>query len=185
MHPAKYFWGLRGLLYKSFLKHVGNLTYIGRPTFIEGRKGISIGSRTRIFPAIRMEAIGTGEISIGNNVAIEQNVHITSGGGTLIIGNDVTIAANTCITNIDHDYRVITSSVMNQDLIFSDTTIGDGTFIGFGAVIQAGTSIGKHCVIGSNAVVRGIFPDGSVIVGAPGKIVKRYNPETRTWEREI
>ena len=53
MHLAKYFWGLRALVYKAFFEHIGSLTYIGKPTFIEGKKRINIGSRTRIFPGIR------------------------------------------------------------------------------------------------------------------------------------
>ena len=81
MHPAKYFWALRALMYKASFKHIGNLTYMGKSCFIAGRKRISIGNRTRIFPSIRMEAIGSGTIEIGNNCAIEQNVHIISGGG--------------------------------------------------------------------------------------------------------
>lgn len=81
MHVMKLVGGVRCMVNKVFFKHIGNLTYMGRPCFIEGRKNISIGNRTRIFPGIRMEAIGTGEIVIGDNVAIGQNVHITSGGG--------------------------------------------------------------------------------------------------------
>ena len=184
MHPVKYVWGLRGLIYKAFLNQVGNLTYIGKPTFIEGRKAISIGDRTRIFPGIRMEAIGKGKISIGNNVAIEQNVHITSGEGTLFIGNDVTILANTCITNIDHEYRDATTSVLDQELLYSETSIADGCFIGFGAVIQAGTTLGKHSIVGANSVVRGDFPDFSVIVGAPGKVVKKLDTKSGKWKKE-
>ena len=76
MHPVKCFWALRALIYKVSFKGVGNLTYIGKPCFIEGRKNISIGKRTRIFPGIRMETIGAGIIEIGNNCAVEQNVHI-------------------------------------------------------------------------------------------------------------
>lgn len=85
MHPIKYVWALRALLYKPFFKHIGNMSYIGKPCFIEGCKRISIGKRNRIFPGIRMEAIGTGEISIGDNCAIEQNTHITSGGGYQLV----------------------------------------------------------------------------------------------------
>ena len=44
------------------MKHVGNLTYIGNPVFIEGRKNISVGNRTKIFLGIRMEAIGERKI---------------------------------------------------------------------------------------------------------------------------
>lgn len=183
MHPVKYIWALRALSYKPFFKHIGNMTYIGKPCFIEGRKGISIGDRTRIFPGIRLEAIGNGKIKIGNNCAIEQNVHITSMESELRIDNNVTIAANTFITNLDHEYNDINKSVMDQGHILKTTHIGEGCFIGYGVAIQAGTVLGKHCVVGSNAVVRGIFPDNCVIVGCPARIVKKYNEKTGEWER--
>lgn len=180
MHPIKYVWALRALIYKPFFKHIGNMTYIGKPCFIEGRKRISVGNRTRIFPGIRMEAIGSGEISIGDNCAIEQNVHITSGGG-LSIGDDVTILGNVCITNIDHEYQNIDQSVLEQSNIVSHTSIGQGSFLGYGSIIQAGTQLGKHCIVGANSVIRGEFPDYSVIVGSPGRIVKRYNTSLKEW----
>lgn len=181
MHPIKYLWAARAVVYKMTFGRVGNMTYIGHPTFIEGRKNIYIGNRVRIFPGIRMEAIGNGTIKIGDNTAIEQNVHITSEGGH--IGNDVTIVANVCITNIDHQYEDIDKSVLNQGIKVTDTKIGDGCFIGFGAVIQAGTTLGTHCIVGANAVVRGNFPDYSVIVGVLARIVKRYNAKTGQWEK--
>jgi hypothetical protein len=71
MHPIKYIWAISALLYKPFFKKIGILSYIGNPCFIEGRR-ISIGNRTRVFPGIRMEAIGTGEISIGIIVLLAQ-----------------------------------------------------------------------------------------------------------------
>lgn len=182
-HPMKYIWGLKALLYKCFLGKVGNMTYIGKPTFIEGRKRIFIGDRVRIFPGIRMEAIGSGRIVIGDNVAIEQNCHITSMDGLLKIDNNTTISANVCITNLDHEYQDISKSVMEQGHILNETEIGEGCFIAFGCIIQAGTKLGKHCVVGANAVVRGEFPDYSVIVGVPGRVVKRYDVETGTWVR--
>ena len=61
VHPIKLFWIIRALIYKPFFNSIGKLTYIGKPCFIEGCKGISIGNKTRIFPGIRMEAIGTGK----------------------------------------------------------------------------------------------------------------------------
>lgn len=50
MHPIKYLWATRAVVYKMTFGRVGNMTYIGRPTFIEGRKNIYIGNRVRIFP---------------------------------------------------------------------------------------------------------------------------------------
>lgn len=183
MHPIKFIWGARAIKNKLFFKKIGKFTYMGKPCFIEGAKKIKIGSKTRIFPGIRMEAIGKGSIEIGNNVAIEQNCHITSSEGHLKIGNNVTVLANTFITNIDHDYRDINKHVLEQNTIYKETVISDGCFIGFGAAIQAGTKLGKHCVVGTNAVVRGEYPDYCVIVGVPAKIIKKYNLEKKSWEK--
>lgn len=83
MHPIKYLWASRATIYKMTFGKVGNMTYIGRSTFIEERKNIYIGNRVRIFQGIRMETIGNGTIKIEDNTAIEQNVHITSEGGRL------------------------------------------------------------------------------------------------------
>lgn len=183
MHPIKYVWAIRAVVYKLFWGHIGKFTYIGKPVFIEGRKNIKIGDRVRIFPGVRMEAIGTGSISVGNNVAIEQNVHLISSGIELRIGSDVTISGNVFITNTNHRYDKIDKSVMEQENIVLHTNIGDGCFIGYGAVIQAGTILGKHCIVGANAVVKGKYPDNCVIVGVPSHIVKRYDLLERCWKR--
>ena len=53
MHPIKYLWAARAVVYKMTFGRIGNMTYIGRPTFIEGRKNIYIGNRVRVFPGIR------------------------------------------------------------------------------------------------------------------------------------
>lgn len=183
IHPVKLFWGVRATLYGLFFQKIGKFTYIGKPCFLEGIRKIKIGNKTRIFPGIRIQAIGNGKVNIGNNVAIEQNCHITSAESCLVIEDNVTIAANAFITNIDHEYKDITKSVLEQELIYKTTKIGEGSFIGYGAAIQAGTILGKHCVVGTNAVVRGTFPDYSVIVGCPAKIIKKFNLETQMWER--
>lgn len=183
MHSAKIVWGIRALLYKPFFRHLGIPSYMGKPCFIEGCKNIDIGKKVRIFPGIRLEAIKDGRIKIGDNTAIEQSVHITSRGGVLRIGKDVTILANTFVTNLDHEYADISKSILEQGVIVRETAIGDGCFIGYGAAIQAGTILGKHCVVGASAVVRGEYPDYCVLVGNPARVIKKYNIETKSWEK--
>jgi acetyltransferase-like isoleucine patch superfamily enzyme len=179
----KIIWFLRGMVYKLFLGRFLLPSYLGKPTYIGNLKHIYIGKNVRIFPGARIEVVGSaGEILIGNNVAIAQNLHLTSG-AQLTIGNNVTILANVMITNIDHDYKEIDRHILDQSHIISNTRIGDNCFIGFGAVIQAGTILGVQCVIGANSVVRGIFPDYCVIVGAPARIVKRYDFSDMKWKR--
>lgn len=54
-------------------------------------------------------------------------------------------------------------------------TIGENVFIGCGACILGGITIGNNVMIGANAVVITDIPDGSVVVGVPGKVVKTIN----------
>jgi acetyltransferase-like isoleucine patch superfamily enzyme len=184
MHPVKYLWAFRAVRYKASFGHVGKLCYFGKPCFIEGKKQIFIGDRVRVFPGIRLETIHGGSIAIGNNVAIEQNVEIIAMDEKLSIGNDVTIAGNVFITNEDHQYQDIHKSVMEQGYNVKTTKIEDGCFIGYGAVLLPGTHLGSHCVVGSNAVLKGEYPANSIIVGAPGKIIKEFNTESNTWEKK-
>lgn len=183
MDINKLFWFFRGLAYKFFFGRFGNLSYIGKPVSICGKRKIYIGDKVRIYPGARMEAIGNGRIEIEKNTSIAQNVHITCDKEKLIIGENTTVLGNVFITNVDHDYKNIGKHVMRQKRIVKTTRIGENCFIGYGAAIQAGTILGKQCIVGTNAVVRGIFPDYSVIVGVPAKIVKKYNQELKEWER--
>lgn len=183
MRISKILWGIRAIIYKVKLGSIGLPSYIGRPLYIEKFKNLSCGKRVRIYPGLRFETSKNGKINIGSNVSIGQNVHLVSYKEILNIGDDVTISGNVLITNCDHSYRDINKSVLEQELIFNNTQIGDGCFIGYGAIIQAGTILGKHCVVGANSVVRGTFPEYSVIVGAPAKVVKKFNFEKLIWEK--
>lgn len=183
MSIIKLLWFIRAIIYKITFKQIGFMTYIGKPCFLKGRNRIKIGNRTRIFPGLRIEALGKGEIVIGDNCAIEQNVHIISMKGNLVIGNNSTISSNVFISNVDHEYKDINKSVMDQSLIYRDTSIGEGCFIGFGSAILPGSHLGDHCIVGSNSIVKGDYPDGTVIAGNPAKVLKIYDKEKKTWRR--
>jgi acetyltransferase-like isoleucine patch superfamily enzyme len=178
----KIIWGLLALCYAPFFKKISFPSHIGIPLFTYGLKGISIGKRVRIMPGLRIETHNNGTIIFQENISIGQNVHITSA-GNLIIGSETTILGNVFVTNIDHDYQEIGEHILNQKMIVKETRIGKNCFIGYGAAIQAGTILGTQCVVGANAVVRGTFPDYSVIVGMPARIVKRYNLDSKVWEK--
>jgi len=159
------------------------MSYIGSPISLVGTKNIYIDNRVRIYPGVRMETHNNGQIIIGRNTSIGQNFHIISEKEPLIIGENVTVSGNVFITNIDHDYMDINKHVLLQDRKVKTTRIGEGCFIGFGVTIQAGTVLGKHCVVGANAVVRGSYPDYCVIAGVPGRIIKRYDVEAEVWKK--
>lgn len=179
----KIIWALRLLLRKPFFKKVGKYSYLGPTIALKGIKNITLGEKVRIYPGARMETYNTGEIVIEDNCSIGQNFHVTSSEKKLIIGKGSTILGNTFVTNIDHEYINIGVPILEQPMRVRDTIIGENCFIGFGASIQAGTKLGKQCIVGTNAVVRGEFPDYCVIVGAPARIVKKYNESTGIWEK--
>ncbi|MEN2435098.1 acyltransferase [Weeksellaceae bacterium A-14] len=178
----KFIWAVRAVLYAPFFGKFGLPSYLGKPVLLMGIRRVFVGKKVRIFPNLRMETHLNGNIKIEDDVVISQNVHITSA-GNLTIGTRSLILANVFITNIDHQYENIGQNVVNQKYIVNDTVIGENCYIGMGAAIMAGTVLGKQCIVGANSVVRGIFPDYSVIVGAPARIVKKYNPETKRWEK--
>ena len=179
----KIFWILRGLLYKPFFGKYELPSYLGKPVYIRNFKRIFIGKKVRIFPGARIEVLDKdSSVIFEDNISIGQNFHITSR-GNLVIGKNTTFAENIMVTNIDHDYKEIDQHILEQKHIVRETKIGENCFIGFGVVIQAGTILGKQCIVGANSVVRGTFPDYSVIVGVPAKVIKRYNEKSSVWEQ--
>ncbi|PUE46105.1 gamma carbonic anhydrase family protein [Limnohabitans sp. 2KL-1] len=64
-------------------------------------------------------------------------------------------------------------------VILHGCTIGDESLIGMGAVVLNGAKIGKNCLVGAGALVTEgkEFPDGSMIVGSPAKVVRELTPE--------
>lgn len=61
--------------------------------------------------------------------------------------------------------------------ILHGCTVGDNTLIGMGATVLNGAKIGSNCLIGANALVTEgkVIPDNSVVVGAPGKVVRQID----------
>jgi carbonic anhydrase/acetyltransferase-like protein (isoleucine patch superfamily) len=68
---------------------------------------------------------------------------------------------------------------VGHQVMLHGCTIGDETLIGIGAVVLNGATIGKHCLVGAGALVTEgkSFPDGSMIIGSPAKVVRQLTPE--------
>lgn len=57
--------------------------------------------------------------------------------------------------------------------------------MGYGVAIQAGTHLGKHCVVGTHSVVKGNFPDYCVLVGCPARVIKNITFKTDNGKAQI
>ena len=68
---------------------------------------------------------------------------------------------------------------VGHQVMLHGCTIGDESLIGIGAVVLNGARIGKNCLVGAGALVTEgkAFPDGSMIIGSPAKVVRQLTPE--------
>lgn len=170
------------LFYRIFFNKLDSNSIIKNPMILVNVDKISIGKNVFIRDFARLEVINSGSLIIEDGVTFEQRCHVTAA-NTMIVGKNTLISFDVSIQDTDHEYEDLNLPVAQQPLKVSKTYIGENCFIGSGAKIQAGTILGKHCVVGTNAVVRGTFPDYSVIVGIPARIVKRYDLEKKEWRR--
>lgn len=183
-----YHYFLTLIIYKPFLKKSGKRFILIAPIWITS-KYLVVGDNVVIRNGARIEGVDSYAgmsynpiISIGNEVKIQQNLHLTCA-EAIEIGDDTAIAANVSITDIDHNYTDIAIAPERQSLNVLKVTISKNCKIYNNAVILPGTIMGQHCIVGANSVVKGTFPAFCVIAGAPAKIIKRYNSNTLAWER--
>ena len=109
-------------------------------------------------------------LKIGKNVFINSNLLAMSRGG-ITIEDDVQIAGNVFLLSNNHDLYD------RQILTCKPVLIKKGAWIGAGATILAGISIGKYAVVGAGAVVTKDVPDYAVVVGNPAKVIKTLDAE--------
>lgn len=173
---------------KIFEKY-GNCSSIIKPVCIVGNKYIEIGRNVVMRHGLRMEAIDewngikyTPSIKIANNVGIQQYCHITCA-GSITIGEYTSILPCVMITDITHQYEDIAVPPGYSDIDVNPVSIGKYCMIGFGSAIMPGVQIGDNCIVGANSVVTHDLPNGSVAVGNPAKIIKRYNYLSNRWEK--
>ena len=100
------------------------------------------------------------------------------------IKKDAMIGPNCVITDYDHNYQGINTPIRHQGLDnIKPVVIGEGAWIAANVTVASGVKIGKNVVIGANSVVTKDIPDYSVAVGIPAKVIKKYDPKTKKWER--
>ena len=101
----------------------------------------------------------TAPIRIGQRSNIQDGSVLHADVGTpLTLGNDVTVG---------------------HMVMLHGCTVGDGSLIGIGAIVLNGAKIGKYCLVGAGSLVTEgkEFPDGSMIMGSPAKVVRPLTPE--------
>lgn len=184
----------RAQLYTKLLKSdfgsIGKGSWIAYPLLSFNPKGIYLGKNVGIFQDCWLDCIKEyagkkyePRLEIGDGTSIGSNAHFIAC-SQIKIGKDVVIAQRVYITDNLHGYSDIHSGIMAQPLVNpGPVIIEDEVWLGEGVCVLPNVTIGKHSVIGSNAVVTGNIPPYSVAVGVPAKVIRQYNFETNCWER--
>lgn len=162
-----------------------NYQVIGQKEFVPSSESviISIGSNTIRKKLAKQWSLKFGR-AIHPTVVVDKRVDV--GEGTVIMAgvviNSSTKIGNHCIINtsasIDHDCEVGDFVHVSPGArVCGGITVGEGTHIGAGATIIPNIKIGKWAIIGAGAVIIKDVPDFAVVVGNPGRIIKRSDGE--------
>ena len=128
------------------------------------KKGVEIGTDVRFFsPSNTLVDLSCPWLlSIGNNVNITHGVIILTHDWSFL--KKIKVGAGEFSENMSEN-------------AYNSVSIGEDSFIGAGCIILPGSKIGKFCIVGAGAVVKGDFEDYSVIVGSPARKIKDIRDE--------
>jgi acetyltransferase-like isoleucine patch superfamily enzyme len=149
----------------------------------------------------RIDVFPFNKFDVGERSRVEDYTCLNNGGGDIIIGDKVRIGIGTVvngparfgngsgtgqhvfISGFNHGYEDGSQNSSNQPIVAKPIIIEDEAHIGSNSVVLAGITIGKRCQIGAGSVVTKNIPPFCVAVGNPARIVKKFNQETRIWEK--
>ena len=130
--------------------------------------GDNLGENSRIITPLAGARFDN--ITIGSNVLVNTNCLLMATGG-ITVEDDVLISANVQLLTTNHD------EYQRNLLICKPIHIKRGAWIGAGATILPGVTVGEHAIVGAGAVVREDVGDFEVVVGVPARLVKTLDKE--------
>lgn len=121
-----------------------------------------------------------GHVTAGKGSSIYFGAVIRSESDTTAIGEDTNIQDN-CVLHTDKGFPITIGRgcTIGHAAILHGCTIGDNTLVGMGAIVLNGAVVGRDCIIAAGALVTqgAVIPDGSMVMGAPGKVRRPLTPE--------
>lgn len=117
------------------------------------------------------------ELRIGSGTRINRFVKIECA-GSITLGEGVLIADRAQLSDLDHP-AVATDEgpCPDPDATPRPIVIGDRVFIGAGAVIKSGVTIGEHAYVSANTVVVRDVPPRTLVAGSPARAVRQWEAE--------
>jgi acetyltransferase-like isoleucine patch superfamily enzyme len=163
--------------------HTDGLCFIGRDVKIEIgplahvylERWSWVGNRTKL------RAHG-GFIRIGSKSVLGEEITFSTY-EEISIGRECIIADRVMFIDFDHVIADVETPIRKQGLYSKPVRVGNNVWIGYGACILRGVTVGDGAVIGTNAVVTKDVPPGAIVGGVPARVLRmRDQPEKLVWE---
>jgi acetyltransferase-like isoleucine patch superfamily enzyme len=133
-----------------------------------------IGDRTKV-------RCHEGEIEIGQKTVIGQECTFTAY-QRIRIGEQCVIADRAMFIDFDHGVVEVERPIRQQGIYKRDVVVGSNVWIGYGACVLRGVSVGDNSVIGTNSVVTKDVPANAVVGGVPARVLRmREAPTELSW----
>ena len=121
-----------------------------------------------------------GAVKVAADASVWFGVTVRGDTETITIGEGSNIQDGS-VMHADHGKPLTVGKhvTVGHMVMLHGCTIGDESLIGIGAVVLNGAKIGKNCLVGAGSLVTEgkEFPDGSMIMGSPAKVVRALTPE--------
>jgi acetyltransferase-like isoleucine patch superfamily enzyme len=122
-----------------------------------------------------------GEVSIGAKTVLGQECTI-SAYQHVSIGRECVVADRVMLIDFDHGVVDVERPIRLQGIYKRDVRVGNNVWIGYGACILRGVTVGDNAVIGTNAVVTSDVPANAVVGGVPARVIRtRDEPRRMRW----
>jgi carbonic anhydrase/acetyltransferase-like protein (isoleucine patch superfamily) len=144
------------------------------PIYRIGGPGPQIAPTAFVAP----EAMLIGQVAVGERASIWFGAVIRGDNEPIVIGADTSVQENAVLhTDLGYPLTIGAGVTVGHQAALHGCTIGDGSLIGIQAVVMNGAVIGRQCLVGAGAIVteRKVFPDRSLILGAPAKVVRELS----------
>jgi len=126
-----------------------------------------------------------GEVAIGDKTVLGQECTI-SAYQHVRIGEQCVIADRAMFIDFDHGMVEVERPIRVQGIYKRDVEVGSNVWIGYGACILRGVTVGDNSVIGTNSVVTSDVPANAVVGGIPARVIRmRETPTTLQWPHPI
>jgi acetyltransferase-like isoleucine patch superfamily enzyme len=126
-----------------------------------------------------------GRVEIGDKTVIGQECTI-SAYQSVRIGEQCVIADRAMFIDFDHGVVEVERPIRQQGIYKRDVVVGSNVWIGYGACILRGVSVGDNSIVGTNSVVTKDVPANAVVAGIPARVIRmREAPQQLGWNDPV